>query len=111
MERNTRRAVLEFAGVGMTYHTAAGETPAAKDLNFCVYEGEFVAVIGPSGCGKTTLLSLAAGLLRPTEGSVLVYGRPPARGAQDFGYMLQRDELFPWRTVEQNIFLPQIRQK
>ena len=38
MERNTRRAVLEFAGVGMTYHTAAGETPAAKDLNFCVYE-------------------------------------------------------------------------
>ena len=106
MERNTRRAVLEFAGVGMTYHTAAGETPAAKDLNFCVYEGEFVAVIGPSGCGKTTLLSLAAGLLRPTEGSVLVYGRPPARGAQDFGYMLQRDELFPWRTVEANIRLP-----
>lgn len=106
MKATDRHAVLEFCGVGMTYHTAAGETLAAENMSFAVYEGEFVAVIGPSGCGKTTLLSLAAGLLRPTKGEVRVYGKPPERGAEYFGYMLQRDELFPWRTVEGNIRLP-----
>jgi len=57
-----------------------------------------VAIIGPSGCGKTTLLSLAAGLLKPSEGTIESSGT--------FGYMLQKDELFPWRTIEKNIFLP-----
>ena len=101
-----RRAVLAFEDVSLTYHTRTGETPAARGLRFCVYEGEFVAIIGPSGCGKTTVLSLAAGLLAPTAGRIQVYGKPPKRGAECFGYMLQRDELFPWRTVEGNIVLP-----
>lgn len=83
----------------MHYHTRQGETIAVEDLNFSVSEGEFVAVIGPSGCGKTTLLSLAAGLLKPTAGEVKNAG-------VSFGYMLQKDELFPWRTIEKNIFLP-----
>lgn len=83
----------------MHYHTRQGETVAVENLDFSVAEGEFVAVIGPSGCGKTTLLSLAAGLLAPTEGKVLSSG-------VSFGYMLQKDELFPWRTIEKNIFLP-----
>jgi NitT/TauT family transport system ATP-binding protein len=68
-------------------------------MSFSVNEGEFVAVIGPSGCGKTTLLSLSAGLLTPTQGKVKSDGC-------SFGYMLQKDELFPWRTIEKNIFLP-----
>ena len=68
-------------------------------MNFSVNEGEFVAIIGPSGCGKTTLLSLSAGLLTPTRGKVFSSG-------SSFGYMLQKDELFPWRTIEKNIFLP-----
>ena len=106
MNKRTDAPALEFAGVSLTYHTKQGETLAADGLDFAVREGEFVAVIGPSGCGKTTLLSLAAGLLKPTRGKVLVYGAPPQRGTGQFGYMLQRDELFPWRTVEQNIRLP-----
>lgn len=72
---------------------------AVKDLSFSVNEGEFVAIIGPSGCGKTTVLSLAAHLLTPTKGKV-------ESGNCSFGYMLQKDELFPWRTIEKNIFLP-----
>ena len=100
-----KKAVLEFEGVGLTYHTRTGETPAARGMSFCVYEGEFVAVIGPSGCGKTTVLSLAAGLLSPTAGSIRVHGKPPGK-ENSFGYMLQKDELFPWRTVEANIALP-----
>ena len=83
----------------MHYHSMQGETIALKNVNFAVTEGEFVAIIGPSGCGKTTLLSLAAGLLSPTTGRVLNSGA-------SFGYMLQKDELFPWRTIEKNIFLP-----
>ena len=93
------KEVLRFNDVSMHYHTRQGETIAVDNLSFSVTEGEFVAIIGPSGCGKTTILSLAAGLLTPTSGTVESSG-------VTFGYMLQKDELFPWRTIEKNIFLP-----
>ena len=105
-EQSNRTPVLQFRDVCLTYHTKTGETLAAQSMSFSVYEGEFIAVIGPSGCGKTTVLSLSAGLLKPSAGEILVYGKKPRRGADCFGYMLQKDELFPWRTVEENIFLP-----
>ena len=91
--------MLKFENITYTYHTKEGETTAVKDLSFEVEDGQFVSVIGPSGCGKTTILSLAAGLLAPSSGEV-------KRGGGEFGYMLQRDALFPWRSVEQNIYLP-----
>ena len=93
------KEVLRFDNVSMHYHSKQGETVALKEVNFSVSEGEFVAIIGPSGCGKTTLLSLSAGLISPTKGRVINDG-------YSFGYMLQKDELFPWRTIEKNIFLP-----
>lgn len=93
------KEVLRFERVEMRYHTKTSETVAVKDLSFSVSEGEFLAVVGPSGCGKTTLLSLAAGLLKPSSGKVISSG-------VTFGYMLQKDELFPWRTIEKNAFLP-----
>ncbi len=93
------KEVLRFDGVCMRYHSKQGETVALENASFSVSEGEFVAIIGPSGCGKTTLLSLAAGLLTPSKGKVITNGC-------SFGYMLQKDELFPWRTIEKNIFLP-----
>ena len=93
-----KKEILRFDDVALTYHTVRGEVTAAEHLTFSVDEGEFVAIIGPSGRGKTTLLSLAAGLLSPSEGKVI------SRGT--FGYMLQKDELFPWRTIEKNICLP-----
>lgn len=91
--------MLEFDKISYTYHTKTGETAAVRDLSFKVEKGQFVSVIGPSGCGKSTILSLAAGLLAPSSGEII-------RGSGEFGYMLQRDALFEWRTVEQNIFLP-----
>lgn len=93
------KEVLKFERVEMRYHTKNGETVAVKDLSFSVQQGEFLAVVGPSGCGKTTLLSLAAGLLKPSAGKI-------ENGGVTFGYMLQKDELFPWRTIEKNVFLP-----
>lgn len=106
MNEHQTGSLLEFKDVSLIYHTKTGETLAAEHMSLSVREGEFVAVIGPSGCGKTTVLSLAAGLLKPSSGEVLVYGKPPARGAEYLGYMLQKDELFPWRSVESNIVLP-----
>lgn len=91
--------ILSFNDVGYTYHTKDGETNAIEHMSFGVEKGEFVALIGPSGCGKTTILSLTAGLLSPSYGKI-------ERENAEFGYMLQRDALFPWRTVEANIFLP-----
>lgn len=91
--------MLTFNDISYTYHTKEGETTAVKELSFTVEDEQFVSVIGPSGCGKTTILSLAAGLLSPSSGEVI-------RTGGECGYMLQRDALFPWRTVEENIFLP-----
>ena len=91
--------VIRLENVSMHYHSKQGETVALENVNFSVSEGEFVSIIGPSGCGKTTLLSLAAGLLSPTKGKIYNSG-------VSFGYMLQKDELFSWRTIEKNIFLP-----
>lgn len=93
------KEVLRFDKVSMHYHTKQGETIALKEMSFSVFEGEFVAVIGPSGCGKTTVLSLAANLLSPTSGRI-------ERNYTSIGYMLQKDQLFPWRTIEKNLFLP-----
>ena len=91
--------MIKFCSVDYTYHTLSGETTAIKGLDLSIVRGQFLSVIGPSGCGKTTILSLAAGLIAPTGGRI---ERTDAR----CGYMLQRDALFPWRTVEGNICLP-----
>lgn len=91
--------VIQVERLALTYQSDEGEIEAIRDLSFSVYEGEIVSVIGPSGCGKSTLLSIAAGLLEPTSGSVTITG-----GGQR-GYMLQKDSLFPWRTIRQNVLL------
>jgi NitT/TauT family transport system ATP-binding protein len=91
--------MLKFEEVSYTYHTVKNETLALSHLSFEVESGQFVSIIGPSGCGKSTILSLAAGLIVPSSGSVTLQSHA-------LGYMLQKDALFPWRTVEQNLFLP-----
>jgi NitT/TauT family transport system ATP-binding protein len=96
---------VELRSVGLRYFGWEGETEALQDISLSVAPGEFVAVIGPSGCGKSTLLSLIAGLLAPTEGSVLVDGRPVAGPNRKIGYMLQQDYLFEWRTILENVVL------
>jgi NitT/TauT family transport system ATP-binding protein len=67
--------------------------------------GAFVAVVGPSGCGKSTLLNLAAGLLRPDEGRIVVDGVPLDGLNRQAAYMFQQDALLPWKTVTDNVAL------
>lgn len=95
---------------GVTHQFANGDTPltALDDVHLTVPPGAFVSIVGPSGCGKSTLLRLAAGLLTPTAGTVLLAGQPPAqlRAQKQIGWMAQRPALLPWRTIRENIALP-----
>lgn len=89
----------------MTYYTKTDETKAIDNLSFDVNKGEFVAIVGPSGCGKTTILSIIAGILKPTFGEVLLNGSKVEKVNNEVGYMLQHDHLFEWRTIYKNIIL------
>ena len=97
--------LLEVSHVCYSYHTLSGETQALTDITFSVEEGEFLAVVGPSGCGKSTLLSLLAGLMQPEQGTIHISQSPVSRRQTNIGYMLQKDHLFEWRTVYQNVIL------
>lgn len=104
---NDKKEVLKFDNVSLIYHTKDGETLALEDVNFSVYEQEFVAIVGPSGCGKTTILSLIAGILKPSSGHIYLDGHDVNEKKKtsevDIGYMFQRDQLFDWRTIWKNV--------
>lgn len=90
--------LLKLSDVSYSYHTLKGETKALDNISFEVDKGDFVAIVGPSGCGKSTLLSMIAGLIEPEEGSIEL-------AQPSIGYMLQKDHLFEWRTVYENVTL------
>ena len=96
---------LEVQDLSYSYHSMDGETKALSNISFSVHAGEFLAVVGPSVCGKSTLLSLICGLLKASEGSVLIDGKPMETGDSRIGYMLQKDHLFEWRTIFSNACL------
>jgi NitT/TauT family transport system ATP-binding protein len=82
------------------------EFTAVQDVTFDVRGSEFVSIVGPSGCGKSTLLSLIAGLQPITAGRITVDGQPVQGVNPRLGFVFQRDALFPWKTVAQNVGLP-----
>lgn len=100
---------IEIKHVSMTYEAANGtKTPALQDINFDIYEGEFISLLGPSGCGKSTLLRIIADLLQPTGGEVIISGKTPRenRLAKRYGMVFQSPVLYDWRTVRKNVCLP-----
>lgn len=96
---------LTIQGIHHTYFTKTSSTTALSDVSLKIEEGEFVSFLGPSGCGKTTLLSIIAGLLVPTTGTVSLEGKHVEAAGKNIGYMLQQDYLFPWKTIEENVLL------
>lgn len=98
--------ILTLDKISLSYQTEKDEIRALESISFSVDEGEFVAIIGPSGCGKTSILSIIAGLLKPSGGEITIKGKPLEKGKTSIGYMLQKDELFPWRTIMENAYLP-----
>ena len=79
---------------------------ALDGVTLAVSEGEFLAIVGPSGCGKSTLLRLLSGLEKPEAGEVRLRGEPLLEPRREIGFVFQRSNLMPWRTVSRNIALP-----
>ncbi|MFG0251263.1 MAG: ABC transporter ATP-binding protein [Phycisphaerales bacterium JB038] len=102
----TPRPAIRFEDVGRRFTTAArGEMWALRHIDLAPAPGELTCVLGPSGCGKTTLLRLAAGLDRPSEGRVAINGRPVAGPPEGISLVTQEGSLLPWRRVINNVTL------
>ena len=99
------KKLLEFKDVKYFYQTKESEICALDGTDFFLEEKSFTSLVGPSGCGKTTILSLTAGLLAPSSGEILLDGKKIEKNDSRIGYMFQRDHLFEWRTIWQNIIL------
>jgi NitT/TauT family transport system ATP-binding protein len=97
--------IVEIRNISLKYHSLNGEINAIENINLDIQKGEFVSIIGPSGCGKSTLLSILSGLLKASSGSILINGRQIDGTSKEVGYMLQKDYLFEWRTIMQNVLL------
>ncbi|WP_332634895.1 ABC transporter ATP-binding protein [Halalkalibacter flavus] len=86
------------------HHSFDGE-PVIKGVNLSLQKGEFVSLIGPSGCGKSTLFNLITGLDIPEEGEISFDGVNVIGQRGHSSYMMQKDLLFPWKTVLENVLL------
>ena len=100
--------ILAFDGIGQDFPAPGQRAPirVLDGISFDIERGKFVAVIGPSGCGKSTLLQMAAGLLAPTRGGVRHHGRSVSSVNTEVGFVPQQAQLFPWKTLSQNVELP-----
>src|SRR5262245_45373318 len=98
--------ILEFNDLSKVFFKDNKPIHALDHVTASVREGELLAIVGPSGCGKSTLLNLSAGLMRPGTGSLLYRGDSLDGVNTHVGYVTQKDNLLPWRTVEANIALP-----
>jgi NitT/TauT family transport system ATP-binding protein len=99
-------SAFEFRKACKSYFKDNTATPVLKDVSLQAKPGEFIALVGPSGSGKSTLLNLLAGLLKVSSGEVIFQGKPVRDVNTHVGYVTQRDNLVPWRSVEGNLALP-----
>ena len=97
-------ARIEIRKLSKVFQTQGGDRfTALKDVQLDIEDGEFIVVVGPSGGGKTTLLSLIAGLLQPSAGSIVLEGKEIQGPGRDRGVVFQQDCVFMWRTVIKNV--------
>ncbi|WP_250454291.1 ABC transporter ATP-binding protein [Caballeronia sp. ATUFL_M2_KS44] len=105
--RAERSEALRFDNVTCTFAgngKGAQTYTAVSGGNLTIGDGEFVSIVGPTGCGKSTLLNVAAGLTRPSSGSLSVFGKKLTQGLNtEAAYLFQVDALMPWKTAEDNI--------
>ena len=92
--------ILKLNKINKKYHDMNGEIEAIKDITLDIYENEFISIVGPSGCGKSSLLSILAGIEEKSNGEI-IFNKENLK----IGYMLQKDSLFPWRTILDNCLI------
>ncbi|MCP6762304.1 MAG: nitrate ABC transporter ATP-binding protein [Fischerella sp. CENA71] len=102
---SNRKPYLEIKDVSKVYPTKNGPFTVLDGVNLNVGEGEFICVIGHSGCGKSTLLNMVSGFNNPTDGQVLLEGKPITKPGPDRMVVFQNYALLPWRTAFENIYL------
>jgi NitT/TauT family transport system ATP-binding protein len=103
---NPGKPVLIVKDLSVAFPNSNGGLQALESVTFSVQPQEFLCVLGPSGSGKTTLLRILAGLLHPTSGEVIFEGRPLGGPRPGVGFVFQKANLMPWRSVLKNIILP-----
>lgn len=98
------RPAVRLSGLDITFALKSGTTHrAVTGIDLAVAPGEFVAIVGPTGCGKSTLLNAAAGLLKPSAGTVEIDGAALSGINAKAGYLFQADALMPWKTALENV--------
>lgn len=99
-----RAPAVRLSGVSVAYALAGGgRYEAVQPVDIEIADGEFVAILGPTGCGKSTLLNIAAGLMPPSSGESVIFGRKLAGLNREAGYLFQQDALMPWKTARDNV--------
>ena len=98
-------AALQVSGLHHGYFNRGQYTEILQDISFSVPKGSFVCIVGPSGAGKTTLFNLLARFMPVQKGTILLDGSADNAQRDKLGYMLQKDLLFPWRTILDNVLL------
>ena len=98
--------MLRLADVSKAYRRQRMSVQALQGISFDVAAAQFVTIVGPSGCGKSTLLNLVAGLEAPNSGTISFFDQPVRLGDRRIGYVTQQDNLFPWRTLRDNLVFP-----
>ena len=96
-------ALLAIENVRKEYQVRGKKVLALDSVDLTIAEGEFVTVVGPSGCGKSTLLNLIVGLMRSSMGRIVFRGAPIEGITTKIGYVTQKDNLLPWRTLIENV--------
>lgn len=96
---------IEVNHLSIKFEQNNTEMTALKDVSLGIEKGEFICLLGPSGCGKSTLLNTMAGFLKPTEGEVMIDGKPVEHPSISYMTIFQNYGLLPWRNVEKNVEL------
>ena len=96
-------ALLDIEGVRKEYRVRSKRVLALDSVDLSIAEGEFVTIVGPSGCGKSTLLNMIVGLLRSSAGKITFRGERIDGICTRIGYVTQKDNLLPWRTLIENV--------
>jgi NitT/TauT family transport system ATP-binding protein len=98
--------MVKIENLSISYPASGGSLPALDRFTAAFGDGKIVAILGPSGCGKTSLLSVIAGLRRPSAGLVSIDGTPITGAYKGTSIIFQDFGLLPWKTAAANVELP-----